>query len=72
MTKCAARFGLSHAAVTPSASHDIFLNHSIKDEILVLGLRNGLTNMGLTVYVGWLEDPALDRTTVAPTTAYRS
>lgn len=69
VTTSAARAELSHAAVTPSVRHDIFLSHSIKDEILVLGLRNALTSMGVTVYVDWLDDPALDRTTVAPTTA---
>ena len=69
VTKSAARAELSHAAETPSVSHDIFLSHSIKDEILVLGLRNALMRMGLTVYVDWLDDPALDWTTIAPTTA---
>lgn len=69
MTKSAARAELSRAAVTPSDSHDIFLSHSIKDETIVLGLRNALTSTGLTVYVDWLEDSALDRATVSPTTA---
>jgi hypothetical protein len=69
MTASAARAELSHAATTPSASYDIFLSHSIKDEVLVLGLRNALRNLGMTVYVDWLDDPTLDRARVTPTTA---
>lgn len=66
MTASAARAELSRAASTPSANYDNFLSHRIKDEVLVLGLRNALGDLGMTVYVDWLDDPALDRARVTP------
>ena len=48
---------------------DIFLSHSREDAILIKGLRDELTDLGLRVYVDWIEDPELDRSNVTAETA---
>lgn len=56
-------------SVTVSDTFDIFLSHAREDAILIKGLRDELTDMGLRVYVDWIEDPQLDRTHVTTDTA---
>jgi hypothetical protein len=48
---------------------DVFLSHSIRDEELVLGIVEFLKQMGKEVYVDWIEDRQLLRSSVAPETA---
>jgi hypothetical protein len=48
---------------------DVFLSHSIRDEELVLGIVEFLKQMGKEVYVDWIEDRQLSRSSVAPETA---
>lgn len=55
---------------TKALSHyDIFLSHSKMDAELVQGAKVALENYGLTVYVDWIDDPQLDRSTVSSNTA---
>lgn len=42
-------------------SFDIFLSHASEDSEIVLGVREILTGLGLTVYIDWIDDPQLDR-----------
>lgn len=69
ITASAARSELSHMAKSLAGTYDVFLSHSIRDEVLVLGLKRELERVNLTVYVDWIEDPNLDREKVSPTTA---
>lgn len=48
---------------------DVFLSHSIRDEELVLGIVELLKEMGKKVYVDWIEDRQLSRSSVTPETA---
>lgn len=48
---------------------DVFLSHSIRDEELVLGIVEFLKQMGKKVYVDWIEDRQLSRSSVTPETA---
>lgn len=59
---------MSKAAVGP---FDVFLSHSFRDAVLILGLKRLLEADGLSVYVDWIADPELDRTKVNPSTAAR-
>ena len=56
-------------AATAYETFDIFLSHSREDAILIKGLRDELTDLGLSVYVDWIEDPQLDRSNVTTATA---
>ncbi|MGX5820861.1 toll/interleukin-1 receptor domain-containing protein [Chitinophaga lutea] len=49
--------------------YDIFLSHSSKDAQLVAGLKLELEDLGYLVYVDWIEDPKLNRTSVTKGTA---
>lgn len=69
ITASAARSELSHMAKSLAGAYDVFLSHSIRDEVLVLGLKRELERVNLTVYVDWIEDPNLDREKVSPMTA---
>ena len=60
---------LTEQASAQDATFDIFLSHSKADEELVLGAKDLLEDNGFTVYVDWLEDPHLDRSTVSTGTA---
>lgn len=71
ITASAARSQLSHTAMSVSGTYDVFLSHSVRDDVLILGLKKELERVRLTVYVDWIEDPALDRETVSPGTATR-
>ncbi|UTH74219.1 toll/interleukin-1 receptor domain-containing protein [Chromobacterium sp. IIBBL 290-4] len=57
------------ASYTPSKTYDIFLSHSIRDAELILGMKGILEDLGYTVYVDWIEDPQMDRSTVTAKTA---
>ena len=48
---------------------DIFLSHSSKDKILILGIKKFIEDSGYSVYIDWVDDPELDRTNVNKHTA---
>lgn len=50
-------------------SYDIFLSHAVRDADIVIGAKQLLEDVGYSVYVDWIEDPELDRTTVNKETA---
>jgi len=54
---------------TSDTRYDIFLSHAYDDAELILGVKELITNLGLTVYVDWIEDPRLDRGNVSSKTA---
>src|SRR5436309_177904 len=64
-----ARTILSEVASTDQDSFDIFLSHSIADAEIVLGARTILERFGYSVYVDWLVDSELNRSSVTPQTA---
>lgn len=45
-------------------SFDIFLSHSFEDSEIVLGVREILVGLGLTVYIDWINDTQLSRENV--------
>lgn len=49
--------------------YDIFLSHSSNDAEIVAGLKLELENLGLSVYIDWIEDPLLSRANVTKETA---
>lgn len=49
--------------------YDIFLSHSSGDAGLVAGLKLVIEDIGYSVYVDWIEDPQLNRTSVTKETA---
>jgi hypothetical protein len=59
----------SVTASTGTQSFDIFLSHSIKDEELILGVKELLEKMSFSVYVDWAVDGQLDRSKVTAETA---
>lgn len=71
VTASTARSELSHMAKSATGAYDVFLSHSVRDDVLVLGLKKELESVRLTVYVDWIEDPGLDREKVSPMTAAR-
>ena len=56
---------------TSATSFDIFLSHSIIDRELVLGAKVLIEEKGLTVYIDWINDPEMDRTSITKLTAER-
>lgn len=60
---------LGNALLTFKDRHDVFLSHSLRDAELVLGVKRILEKAGKSVYVDWIEDPALDRSSVSAATA---
>jgi hypothetical protein len=62
---------LAEAAQTAplSRSFDVFLCHSIGDAELVQGAKTILERQNLTVYVDWIVDPTMNRSTVTADTA---
>lgn len=57
------------ASAKTSSIFDIFLSHSTSDAEIILGVKGVLEDYGKTVYVDWLDDPQLDRSSVTPATA---
>jgi len=53
----------------PSPKFDIFLSHSYLDKEVIFGLFVFFYNKGYKVYVDWVVDKDLDRTSVNKTTA---
>ena len=49
--------------------YDIFLSHSSNDAEIVAGLKLELEDLGLSVYIDWIEDPLLSRANVTKETA---
>lgn len=43
---------------------DIFLSHASEDAEIVLGVREILVAIGLSVYIDWVDDPQMDRSSV--------
>jgi len=62
LVEAAKSFGTARA-------YDIFLSHSYADAAVILGLKTKLEDFGFSVYVDWLEDSELDRSSVSPATA---
>lgn len=56
-------------ATSKSGDFDVFLSHSVRDARVILGLYKWLTSQKLRVYVDWINDPQMDRTSVSPATA---
>lgn len=52
-----------------SRNYDIFLSHSFKDRIAILGLKSNFENMGFSTYVDWYCDPQLNRGAVSKSTS---
>lgn len=44
---------------------DVFLSHATKDAELILGVKSLLQDMGLSVYVDWIDDAQLDHAKVS-------
>jgi len=65
----AAQVELSRLSKAAAGDFDVFLSHSFRDAVLILGLKRVLEAAGLSVYVDWIQDPQLDRTKVNATTA---
>lgn len=57
------------AQFSATRAYDVFLSHSVRDGELVLGMKSTLEDLGLSVYVDWIEDPQLDRSRVTAATA---
>jgi hypothetical protein len=62
LTEAARRF-------SAEKQYDIFLSHSFDDAELILGVKKLIEELGLTVYVDWVEDSSLDRSNVTAKTA---
>ena len=62
---------LSRLSKAGAGTFDVFLSHSLRDALLIVGLKHLLEADGLSVYVDWISDPQLDRTKVNAATAVR-
>ncbi|TAF97623.1 MAG: TIR domain-containing protein [Cytophagia bacterium] len=60
---------IQKSASGQSKTFDIFLSHSAKDKELVVGTKLILEDLGYSVYVDWIEDPQMDRSSVTKETA---
>lgn len=70
LQKSAGRILAEQARAFDAAAHyDIFLSHSFKDAEIILGVKKVIEDLGLTVYVDWIEDADLDRNKVTVKTA---
>lgn len=66
----AAEMLLTESVKQASVTHfDIFLSHAYNDRKTVIGVYTLLRQMGFSVYVDWIHDPKMSRTSVTPTTA---
>jgi len=52
-----------------ASQYDVFLSHSFLDYNLVLGIKRFLEDLGLSVYVDWIDDPQLNRNMINKETA---
>ncbi len=50
-------------------TYDIFLSHSHQDAETILGVKKIIENLGLSVYVDWIDDAQADRSRVTRQTA---
>lgn len=57
------------AASTQAERFDVFLSHSYDDARAIREIRDLLTDLGLRVYVDWIDDAVLDRGRVTAETA---
>jgi hypothetical protein len=70
LQKSAGRVLTEEARAAPvSKAYDIFLSHSYEDAELIYGVKRLIEDLGLTVYVDWIEDAELDRSKVSTATA---
>jgi hypothetical protein len=69
ITASAAQHELSRVAKSVGVKFDVFLSHSFRDALVILGLKRMLESDGLSVYVDWIEDAGLDRSQVTAATA---
>jgi hypothetical protein len=69
-TRTAAESAVTKSLSTPaSTDFDVFLSHSYEDAEVIAGVARLLEADGLTVYVDWVVDRQLDRSSVTPDTA---
>lgn len=54
---------------TSTSQYDVFLSHSYDDAEVILGVKSIIEELGLTVYVDWIDDAGLDRSRVTVKTA---
>jgi hypothetical protein len=54
---------------TGRAQFDVFLSHAYRDKAVVIGTYLKLKDLGFTVYVDWIHDAQLDRSSVGSATA---
>lgn len=59
----------SAGAFSSTKNYDVFLSHAREDAEVILGVKVLLEEAGHTVYVDWVDDAHLDRTSVTPATA---
>lgn len=59
----------SYSAYKSTSEYDIFLSHSYKDKEVILGLKGFIESLGYSVYIDWVVDSQLDRTSVTKDTA---
>ncbi|MEK3714047.1 TIR domain-containing protein [Paenibacillus sp. FSL R7-0333] len=57
------------ASFTLEQEFDIFLSHSYSDDKIILGLKEELEDLGFSVYVDWIVDRQLNRSSVNKETA---
>jgi hypothetical protein len=55
---------LAEAVEASATSFDIFLSHSFDDRELVVGTKKLIEEAGLSCYVDWIDDAALDRSAI--------
>ncbi len=60
---------LRESAETYRTSFDVFLSHSRLDSEVILGVKVIIEATGSSVYVDWIDDPQMDRSSVTVDTA---
>jgi len=72
VTKSASQILMEDSRSFSSADrYDVFLSHSFQDADVILGIKSIMKNIGLKVYVDWIDDPGLDRGKVTVATAQK-
>ena len=59
---------LSRLSKVAGGNFDVFLSHSLRDALLIVGLKRLLEADGLSVYVDWISDLSMS-TRFGPTMA---